>query len=108
VSHLAEARLGSIGEEGIDGEQVVAHDAVANRAGAARVVTGHAADGGAAGGGDIDREPQPGGLELPVQVIQHDAGLDRAGARLSIERHDPLQVLAEIDDQRAPHGLPRL
>ena len=96
--HLAEMQERAVGQRRIHRQRVVAHGAVAQRTAAAGIVAGHAADGGARGGGDVDRKPQPVLFELPVEVVEHDAGLDHAGAVCDVERDDAVQVLGEIDD----------
>ena len=105
VRHLGEARLGAVGQDGVDGQHVVAHDAVADRARAAGVVAGHAADGGAARGGHVDRKPQARQPQLPVEIVEHDAGLHHAGAVDLVHLDQLLEVLAEVHDQRAPDRL---
>ncbi len=102
---LSESRGRSVRQQRIDGEHVVAHDAVAQRARAAGVVARHAADGGAARRRHIDRKPPARRLELPVQLIENDPRLDDAGPPLCIEFEHPVEVLREIDDQRTPDGL---
>ena len=98
----------AVGQRRIHRQRVVAHGAVAQRAAAAGIVAGHAADGGARGGGDVDRKPQPVLPELAVEVVEHDAGLDHAGAVLDVEREDPVQVLGEVDDDAVIDGLAAL
>ncbi len=49
VAHRAEACLGAVGQPGVDGEHVVDHVAVGDRARAAGVVAGHAAERACAG-----------------------------------------------------------
>ncbi|MHC2248779.1 hypothetical protein ACVJH7_008086 [Bradyrhizobium elkanii] len=66
------------------------------------------ADRGARGGGDVDRKPQPVLPELPVEVVEHDAGLDHAGPILDVEREDPVQVLGQVDDDAVIDGLAAL
>ena len=78
AADAAETRERAVGQHGFDRQHIVAHGAVAHRAPAAGIVGGHAADGGARGSRDIDREPQPMRLELAVEIVEHDAGFDRA------------------------------
>ncbi len=106
--HLAEAAQRAVGERRLHRQRVVAHGAVAQRAAAAGIVAGHAADGGARGRGDVDRKPQAVLLELAVEVVEHDAGLDHAGAALDVERQDAVQVLREIDHEAVIDGLAAL
>ena len=101
-------RQRAVGQHRLDREHVVAHGAVAQRAAAAGIVAGHAADGGARGGRDIDREPQPVRLELPVEIVEHDAGLDRAARALDVEIEDAGEIFGAIDHQRFADRLPGL
>ena len=105
---LAEMQQAAVGQRGIHRQRVVAHGAVAQRTAAAGIVAGHAADGGARGGGDIDRKPQPVLFELPVEVVEHDAGLDHARAVLDVERDDAVEVFGEVDDDAVIDGLAAL
>src|SRR5262249_11371884 len=57
LAHAAEMRARTVGENGIDRENVFAGIAVTQRARAAGIVADHAADGGAGRGGNVDREP---------------------------------------------------
>ena len=106
--HLAEAAQRAVGERGLHRQRVVAHGAVAQATAAAGIVAGHAADGGARGRGDVDRKPEAVLLELAVEVVEHDAGLDHAGAAFDVERQDPVQVLREIDHEAVIDGLAAL
>ena len=47
-------------------------------------------------------------FELAVEVVEHDAGLDHAGAVLDVEREDPVQVFGEIDDDAVVDRLAAL
>jgi hypothetical protein len=98
--HRAEADLAAVGEQRIDGQHMIAHDAVADRAGAAGVVARHAAERGPRGGRDVDRKPQAMGLERPVQFVQHDAGLDHAAPVGGIDLDDAVEVPRGVEDQR--------
>ncbi len=103
-----EMRGRAIGQQRVDGDDVLARVAVAQRARAAGIVGDHAADGGARGGGDVDRKPQSVGLQLPVQFIEHDAGLDDATSVVDIELQHLVEMFGAIDDQRRVDGLPAL
>ena len=98
----------AVREQRLDRDHVVAHGAVAHRAAAAGIVAGHAADGRARGGRDIDRKPQPVRLELAVEIVEHDARLDRAAGALDVEIEDARQIFRAIDDQRFADRLPGL
>src|ERR1700693_6317511 len=83
---------GAAAQDGVDRQDVVAGDAVAQRTRAAGIIARHAADGGARSRRDIDREPQPMGLEGAVELVEHDAGFDRAAAPRDIEIKEAVQV----------------
>ena len=106
--HLAEMQARAVRQRRVHRQRVVAHGAVAQRTAAAGIVAGHAADGGARGGGDVDRKPQPVFFELAVEVVEHDAGLDHAGAVFDVEREEAIQVFGEVDDNSLVDGLAAL
>ena len=83
--------------DGVDGEHVVHHVAVGDRARAAGVVACHAADRGLRAGRDIDGEPEPLGPQRRVELIEHHAGLD--GRALAIDLQDTMQVLGVVDHE---------
>ena len=89
----------------VDRDHVVAHGAVAHGAATAGIVAGHAADGGARGGGNIDREPEPVGFKLPVEIVEHDAGLHRAAGALDVEIEDAGEVFRAVHHQRLADRL---
>ena len=98
----------AVGEHRVDREHVVAHGAVTQRAGAAGIVGRHAADRRARGGGNIDREPQPVGFQRAVEVVEHDAGLDRAAPPGDVELEHAVEVARAVDHQRLIDRLPAL
>ena len=98
----------AVRQNGFDRDDVVAHGAVAHRAAAAGIIGRHAADGGARGGRDIDRKPKPVRLELAVEIVEHDARLDRAARALDVEIEDAGEILRAVDDQRFADRLPGL
>ena len=98
----------AVGQQRVDRQHVVAHGAVAHGAAAAGIVAGHAADGGARGGRDVDRKPEPVGFELAVEIVEHDAGLDRAAPVLDVEIDDAGEIFGAVDDQPLAHRLPAL
>ena len=108
ATDTAEMRQRAVCQHGLDREHVVAHGAVAQRAPAAGIVAGHAADGGARGGGNIDREPQPVRLELAIESVEHNPGLDRAARALEVEIEDAGEVFGTVHHQRFADGLPGL
>ena len=105
---VAEPCLRPVGHDGLDGGDIVAHHAVADRPPAAAVVSGHAADGGAARRRDIDREPQTVRLQLTVELVKNDSRLDNAAPRLDIELEDPVEMPAGIDHHGIVDRLPAL
>src|SRR5205814_8643343 len=72
------------------------------------IVRRHAADGGARRGGNIDREPESVWLEPAIQVVEDDAGLDRAAPVADVDLVDLREVFGAVDDQRFVHRLPGL
>ncbi len=105
AADAAEMAERAVGQDRLDGDDVVAHGAVAQTAAAAGVVAGHAADGRPRRGRDIDRKPQAVRLELAVELVEHDARLDRAAPRLDVEVEDAGQVFRAVDHQRFADGL---
>ena len=47
-------------------------------------------------------------LERAVEIVEHDAGLDRAAPVADVELDDPVEMLRAVDDQRRVHRLPAL
>ena len=47
-------------------------------------------------------------FELAVEIVEHDAGFDHAGAIFDIEREDAVQVLGKVDDDAVIDGLAAL
>jgi len=56
----------------------------------------------------VDRKPQAVRLELPVEVIEHNAGLDHAAARGNISSNSRLRYFEQSTDQRGIDRLPGL
>ncbi len=104
----SEMRGAAVGEHRVDRQHVVAHRAVAQRAGAAGIVGGHAADGRARGGRDVDREPQAMGFERAVEVVEDQARLDHAAAAGNVQLDDAGQMLGAIDHKGSVDRLPAL
>src|SRR5204863_245787 len=75
---------------------------------AEHLVAGHATDGSAGGGGDVDRKPQPVRLQLPIEVVEHDAWLDHASAVLRVKRNQAVEVFGNVDDDTVIDGLAAL
>ena len=100
-----ETRPTAVGQHRVDRLHVLARIAVAQRAGAAGIVAHHAPDGGARCGRDVDRKPQTMGLEPPVELIEHDAGLDHAAGVGDIELDDVIEIFRAVDDERFVDGL---
>ena len=95
----------AVRQHGIDRKHVLARVAVAQRTRAAGIVAHHAADGGARGGGDVDRKPQPVRAQPAIELVEHDAGLDRAALAGDVERQHMIEIFRAVDDQRGIHGL---
>ncbi len=108
AGHMAEAGLGAVHQDGVDGLDVVDHDAVVDRPAAAGVVRRHAADGGARGGRHVDREQPAPGLELRVEVVEHDARLDRDLVGRLVVVRDLAQIFGAVQHQGGVHGLAAL
>jgi hypothetical protein len=89
-------------------EHVINRLAVENRARTARVIAHHAAHGGAARCGNIRCEPQVVGLQLRVQLVEHDSGLDAGPALFDIQFEDAVEVLRGIDDNPCADRLSAL
>src|SRR5258708_1070403 len=96
------------GEPCIHAEHVMHHVAVADRARAAGIVTGHAADGGLRRSRYVDREPEIMRSQAGVEMIEHQAGLYRGLTLVGVDADDFAEVFRTIDDQRCADGLSAL
>jgi hypothetical protein len=47
-------------------------------------------------------------LQAPVQVVEHDARLDRDATAGDIKVEYTVEIFRAVDDQRRPNGLPTL
>ena len=108
VPDLAEAGLAAVGQDRIDGQHVVAHDAVADRARAAGVVAGHAADGGAA----RRSRRRPGTTGPAAWSCRFSSSSTMPGSTMQV-RVDSSTATSrfrclEVDDQRPADRLARL
>src|SRR5262245_15947075 len=92
ASNLAEVEFAAVGQDGGDGHDVVAHDAVADRACTARIIARHAANGGTAGGRNVDGKPKPRRSQLAIEILEHNARFDHAGAGAGIDANEPFQI----------------
>ena len=92
----------------LDGQHVVGHDPVADRAGPAAVVARHPPDGGAARGRHVHREEQPRRSQSAVQAVEHNARLHPHGPALPVHRAHLAQIPRSVHNQRAPDRLPAL
>jgi len=108
IACLGEEMTGAIGQDGLDAQHVLDHDAVLDRARAAGIIAGHAADRRAVGRRDVDREAVAGRLQLLVQMVEHDARLDRHRLGVEIGLQHLVHVAADINDQRAADRLAAL
>ena len=108
VVQRSEMRARAVGQHGVDRQHVLARIAVAQRPRAAGIVADHAADGGARRRRYVDREPQARGLQLAIELVEHDARLDRAAAFGGIELDDAVEMRRAVDDERRVDRLARL
>ena len=108
VADAAEMRARAVGQHGVDRQHVLARIAVTQRARAAGIVADHAADGGARRGRDIDRKPQPGGFQLAIELVEHDARLDHAAPAGDVEIEHAVEIMRAIDHQPVIDRLPGL
>jgi len=46
--------------------------------------------------------------QLPIELVEHDAGLDRDPAAFAVERDHAVEMSADIDDQGLAHRLAAL
>ena len=108
AADAAEMAERAVRQQGVDRDHVVAHGAVTQTTAATAIIAGHAAYRRPRRGGDIDREPQPVRLELTIEIVKHDPGLDRAALALDVEIQNAGQVFRAVHHQRLADGLPRL
>ncbi len=101
----AESSRRTVRQQGVDCAHVVHHVAVTNGACAAGIVSGHATKRGAVGGGYIHRVPQTVSFQLPVQLIEYQAGLDYSGPFFGIPINKLVEIFAGVYDQRLVHSL---
>ena len=106
--HRPEAGGLAAREDGVDGEHVCAHGAVADRARPATVVSRHAADRRPAARGDVHRKVEAVRAQEGVQAVEHHARLDRDAAFPGREGEDAVEVPAHVDDQPLPDALTAL
>ena len=106
--HEAESGARPARQDGVDGEHVCAHRAVADRTGAATVVAGHAADRRPAARRDVHREVKPVLAQEGVQAIEHHAGLDRDAPLLRGEGGDAVEMPGHVDDEAGADRLAAL
>ena len=104
----AEMRQRAVGQHRLDRENVIAHGAVAQRRPPQELLPAMPPMVAREDGGDVDRKPQPVRLELAVELVEHDARLDRAACALDVEIEDAGQVFGAVDHQRGADGLPGL
>ena len=103
-----EMRRATVGQHGVDREHVIAHSPVAQGAPAARIIGRHAADGGARSGGDIHWKPQAMGLKRAIEVVEHNAGLDRAAPPGEVKLQNAVEVPRAVNHKRCVDRLPAL
>ena len=108
AAHRAETHGFAVGQECIDGEDVVAHRTVDDGVGTAAVVSGHTAKGGLARGRYVYRELKAMGGKCAVESVHDEARLHLDLHGFGIEVNDLVQVATDIDDQRFTYGLSAL
>ncbi len=108
AADAAEMRQRAISQNSFDRQDVVAHGAVTQRTAAARIIAGHAAECRARGSRDVDGKPETMGFKLAVQLVEHDARLDRDAPAAHIEIKDTRKVFRAVDDQAVADRLPTL
>ncbi len=99
VAGRPEVEGGAVVEQRVEAEHVVAHLAVAQRAGAAGIVARHAADGAAARRRGLHGEEPAIGAQPRVEPFQHVARLDRDGAGLRVVGADAVEVARAVEDE---------
>src|SRR5215213_7801689 len=85
---------------------VVAGHAVEDRVRTGRVVADNATGGGAISGGGIGAKHNATRLQLAIEGVDVDAGLDGDEASFDVDLEHPRQHLGEVDDQRRADSLP--
>jgi len=93
-----ERHLAPVGKETPGRDEVVAGRAVGDRVGSAGVVAHHAAEHRPIGGRRLGAKEEAVRREIPVEVVADDARLHTDAAAGDIERHDLIEIPAEIDD----------
>ena len=102
----AEVGLSSVGEHGVELLDVIQGLAVNHRMRPTGVVANAAADAGPAGRGGVWSVHQATGHELPVELVQDDAGLDPDPMLFLINLQHLVQVFAEVHHNGMVHSLP--
>ena len=98
----------TVRQDKIDRIDMIAHDAVAQRTGAAGVVGRHSAQRRPAGGRDVDRKPKAYRLQAAVELVE-DKTRTHDGGRASTSTDSTCrEMLREIDDKGVGDGLAAL
>ena len=106
--HQAESGARAARQDGVDGEHVRAHGAVADRARAATVVARHAPDRGPAARRDVDRELKAVRAQESVQAVEHHTRLHRDASFLRREGDDAVEMPGHVDDEACADRLTAL
>ncbi|PSK58278.1 hypothetical protein B0E38_01503 [Streptomyces sp. 111WW2] len=106
VVRLPAPEAGAVVQQHLQAGDVVHDLAVRLRGGTARVVADHAADGAVGVGGGLGAVAQAVRRELPVEVVEHDPGLDDAGAGAGVHGLHPGAVLRPVEDHARVGALP--
>ena len=100
--------MGAIGKNGINCQNIIPHDAITDGSATTAVIGGHAANGCPTRGGNIYRKPQPMRLQLTVQFVKNNPGLNNAAPVFDIEFQNQIEVFCVIENQRVIDRLATL
>jgi len=84
---------------------VVSDEAIDHGVGAGAVVSDHASEGGAVSAGGVGPDFLFESGEPSIQIVEHDAGLDRHLRGLAVEGENLVHVSAEIEDDAGSDGF---
>lgn len=106
VGGRADVHPRPVGEQDVEGVDVVDGLAPGHRVGAAGVVADHPAEGAAVVGRRVRAEGEAVGAGGVAQVVEDRAGLDDRRARVRVEVEHAAHVTVEVDHHRLVHRLP--
>ena len=102
----AKRHLRAVGKKTPRPDQVVAGGAVGDRVRAAGVVAHHAAEHRPGRGRCFGAKEEPERREMLIERVADHARLHADGVAIDVDRQDPIQVAARIDNDPAAHHLP--